>query len=272
MATTSENRQLNLPSVDHVSVKVPPFIPSDPELWFTLLESSFDAAGITRDGTRYGYAVSSLDPKYAVEVRDILIKPASERSYVQLKSELIKRMGSSQEHNTRRLLENEPLGDRKPSQFLRHLRGLAGAAFPEDLLQTLWLGRLPKQVQALLAGHKDLSLDKRADIADSVADVYGPLAVVSEAANGSASINTRLDFMQNALTTALQELAAIKMRQEDDRPRRSMRQRSRSRSRPRSRGQEGMCWYHWKFGQQANKCQNPCNFSAAPAENERGSR
>ncbi|XP_018575866.1 uncharacterized protein LOC108914524 [Anoplophora glabripennis] len=183
-------------------------------------------------------------------------------------------MGSTQEQNTRRLLENEPLGDRKPSQFLRHLRGLAGAAFPEEVLQTLWLGRLPKQVQVLLAGHKDLSLDKRAEIADSVADVYGPHAEVSEATTGVASINARLDYMQNALTTALQELAAIKIRCPDDPPRLYTRFRTRSRSRSRDRGQEnnGMCWYHWKFGPEANKCRKPCNYSTEAAGNERGSR
>jgi len=34
-------------SVDRVSVKVPPFIPTDPELWFLMLEGGFEAAGIT---------------------------------------------------------------------------------------------------------------------------------------------------------------------------------------------------------------------------------
>lgn len=67
---------------------------------------------------RHSSTLSSLDTRYAVEVRDMTVKSASERSYRLLKSEFIKRMGSSQEQNTYRLLENEPLDERKPSQFL----------------------------------------------------------------------------------------------------------------------------------------------------------
>ncbi|KAJ8914236.1 hypothetical protein NQ315_003601, partial [Exocentrus adspersus] len=60
-------------------VRIPPFIASDPELWFSLLEGSFDAAGITQDSTKYGYAVGGLEAKYAVEVRDIIVKPKNEQ-------------------------------------------------------------------------------------------------------------------------------------------------------------------------------------------------
>ncbi|KAJ8913993.1 hypothetical protein NQ315_012016 [Exocentrus adspersus] len=259
-------------SVDRVSLKIPPFYASDPELWFSLLEGSFDAAGITQDSTKYGYAVGGLEAKYAVEVRDIIVKPKNERSYKLLKTELIKRMGSSQEQNTRRLLENEPLGDRKPSQFLRHLRGLAGANFPDEVLQTLWLGRLPRQVQALLTAHKDLTLEKRAEIADSVADVYGPRAEVLEA-TGTVAVNARFDYLQSALTTALQELAAIKISHRDNNRRDRSRPRSRSRSRPRDNGsQHEKCWYHYKFGTQARKCREPCSFNAESPGNAMGSR
>ncbi|XP_025831525.1 uncharacterized protein LOC112904785 [Agrilus planipennis] len=200
-------------SIDRVTVKVPQFIAADPELWFSILESSFVASGITQDSTKFGYAVSGLDQKYAVEVRDIILKPRNERSYEMLKTELIKRMGSSREHNTRPLLENEPLGDRKPTQFLRHLRNLAGNEFPEDILQTLWVSRLPKLVQAILVGHKDLTLDKRAEIADSIIEAYGTFNNIAEMSSTptESAINNRFDLLENALTSALQEIAAIKI-------------------------------------------------------------
>ena len=62
----------------------------------------------------------------------------------------------------------EETGDRKPSQFLRHLQGLAGTSVPESMLRTLWFGRLPFNVQAILAAQKDLYLEKLADLADSI--------------------------------------------------------------------------------------------------------
>ncbi|XP_018332398.1 uncharacterized protein LOC108741921 [Agrilus planipennis] len=216
-------------SIDRVAVKMPVFIPSDPELWFSMLESSLDAAGIVKDNTKFGYALSALDQKYALEVRDIIVKPSSERTYELLKSELIKRMGASQEQNTKRLLENEPLGDRKPVQFLRHLRNLASCEFPEDVLQTLWLTRLPKIVQALLAAHKDLPLAKRAEIADTIMEAYGQFNNIAETSTKTNTVNSRLDFLENALTTALQELAAIKINQAPPHQPRRFRRKSRSR-------------------------------------------
>lgn len=42
------------------------------------------------------------------------------------------------------------MGDSTPSQFLRHMRDLAGSLLPEALLRTLWIGRLPHAMQAIL--------------------------------------------------------------------------------------------------------------------------
>jgi len=207
----SENPSSAL-SIDRVSVKVPGFIPTDPELWFLMLEGGFEAAGIIQDNTKYGHVLTALDQRYALEVRDILTRPRGERSYELLKTELIKRLGSSREQNTRRLLENEPLEDRKPSQFLRHLRGLAGTEFPEDILQTLWLGRLSRNVQALLASHRDLTLDKRAEIADSVADLYGPAGIIAKTTvTAPPPTQVQFDGLTRVMIEAVQKLAAIEI-------------------------------------------------------------
>ncbi|XP_011254660.2 uncharacterized protein LOC105250333 [Camponotus floridanus] len=280
------NREITDPSratsIDQVSVKVPPFIPTDPELWFMMLEGGFAAAGVTQDSIKYGHVIIALDQRYALEIRDILMR--EERSYELLKSELIKRLGSSREQNTRRLLENEPLGDRKPSQFLRHLRGLAGKEFPEDILQTLWLGRLPRHVQALLAAHRDLTLEKRADIADSIADLYGPVGLIAET-TATAPCPAHDDSLTRMMTEIVQRLAAIEVITqgarhpiggsceacEGSRSRSPPRSRSRSRARSRSRlpsAASDICWY----GALARNCTKPCKYDDNSSGNEQGSR
>lgn len=234
-----------------------------------MLESNFDFAGVTSDETKFGYVLTGLDEKCAREVRDIIVKPKKERTYDLLKSELIKRLGVSQEQNTRRLLENEHIGDRKPSQFLRHLRGLAGANFPDEILQTLWLSRLPKHMQAVLVSHKDLSLDKRADIADSIAETYVSASVAeTNRVDTTNSLVAKVELLEDALTKALREIAALKIREPERQRRRYT--RSRSRSRGRTYGSD-ICWYHQEFGSAATKCRSPCRF-ASSAENSTGSR
>jgi len=263
-------------SINRVSIKVPAFIPTDPELWFLMLESIFDIAGITQDSTKFCHPLDALNQRYILEVRDVLVRPRGEQSYELLKTELIKRLG---EQNTRRRLENEPLGDRKPSQFLRHLRGLAGIGCPEDVLQTVWLERLPKNMQAVLAAHRDLTLDKRAEIADSIAEIYGLSGNIAET-KVTASILDQLDSLVRMMIAILQKLAAIEINVQGahrstccgtSRSRSQSRSRSRSRSRHSGTSSE-ICWYHWQFGDQARNCERPCKYNAGSSRNDQGSR
>lgn len=62
------------------------------------------------------------------------------------------------------------MGDRKPSQFLRRLRALAQDKISDEVLGTLWLGRLPHNLQAVLVAHQTKPLESQAEIVDAHAD------------------------------------------------------------------------------------------------------
>lgn len=160
--------------VSRVGIRVPPFFPANPQLWFAQLEAQFHLNGITTDNTKYWYVMSGLDARYAEEVMDIITNPPAEGKYDTLKKELIARLSVSQERKTRQLLEHEEIGDRTPSQFLRHLRGLAGEAMPDALLRTLWTSRLPKHMHPILATLTDVPLDKVAISADRMHEATAP--------------------------------------------------------------------------------------------------
>ncbi|GBP34514.1 hypothetical protein EVAR_29911_1 [Eumeta japonica] len=74
----------------------------------------------------------------------------------------------SKERKLKQLLMHEELGDRKPSQFLRHLQGLAGPDISNDLLITIWTSRLPQNIQTVIAGQTAPTLELLADLADRV--------------------------------------------------------------------------------------------------------
>jgi hypothetical protein len=57
-------------------------------------------------------------------VWDIVISPPQQDPYTKLKTELLNRLFPSREKCTYQLLTREEMRDRKPSQFLRHLRNL----------------------------------------------------------------------------------------------------------------------------------------------------
>ncbi|XP_050066614.1 uncharacterized protein LOC126555777 [Aphis gossypii] len=238
----------NESSVARVAVKIPEFISSDPELWFAMVEGSFASAGIKIDSTKFGYVVGALPPKYAVEVKDIIMAPPSENRYVKIKQELVKRLSASQEEKTRQLLERVEMGDRKPSQFLRHLQSLADTSIPETLLKTLWMGRLPKSIQVALAIVKDCKLEDLAAHADNMQTrlVLCYLRSRNQVSNTlEATLNLKLSQLalgiNQEITALRKEIAEINTRPARGRSPDPSAHRSRSRSRSRnSHGVNGM--------------------------------
>ncbi|XP_041981594.1 uncharacterized protein LOC121734992 [Aricia agestis] len=262
-----------------VSVKLPPFWPNKPAVWFAQVEAQFDIAGIVADSTKYSYIVGQIDHKYAGEIEDILVRPPEKgKQYETLKAELIKRLSLSEEQKVRQLLSGEETGDRKPSQFLRHLRSLAGVSLSDqNILKQLWLRRLPQNVQVILASQPDLSLEQLANLADKITELTGPPAVFSTAVP-SASVSPSLPPSQDLLVTLMgkveelsKQVNALSLR---DRPQSRVRNRNRSRSRnsrANSPAPSTLCWYHRHFGVKGAKCIKPCTWTEPP-ENSRGNQ
>jgi hypothetical protein len=259
-----------------VEVRLPTFSSSDPELFFARAESSFAAAGVTSDYTKYFHASQALDDRAANVVRDVLMKPPDQNRYATLREELIKRLARSQEEKLRQLLESEELGDRKPSEFLRHLRELAAGKASEEILRMLWLARLPHSTQVALATQIDSTLDNLARLADAVASLIPNPPALSQV--NSRSLDELLEekiarlgeTLERKLMTATQSRRDTygngnrQYRSSDNATYR--RNRSKSRNRRDNTPQDGKCFFHARFGAAARKCRAPCNWTGnAPA-------
>ncbi|XP_046976335.1 uncharacterized protein LOC124542426 [Vanessa cardui] len=183
--------------------------------------------------------------------------------------ELTKRLSASREKEVQQLLMHEELGDRKPSQFLRHLQHLAGPNIPEDFLKTIWTSRLPNSIQAVLAAQPTTPLATLAEVADRVNDIVPRTPVV---ASTSTSTQNTLDHMAKMISELTKQVQALTThasrkprpmsRGRDERKRSSSRSHSSYRKYP-------ICWYHAKFGTTAKKCVKPCDYSAGNAPGSR---
>ena len=256
------------------SLRVPEFNASDPEMWFAVVEAYFTQARITDNQQLYLDVVSSLPPRYASEVRDIIMRPLDNESYTILKRELIKRLCSTQEEKTLKLLENVVMEDEKPTQYLRRLQALAGSAVPEDLLRTLWLRGLPEKLKPTMATQTGKTLHEMAEVADAVYSLLPTRPTIHETSR-DASLHTRMEKLTQELSALKIQMAAMVNQVQEvssgngRRPRQPSRPRSRPRSRSREQRPSGLCWYHWTFKERANKCTSPCTWRP---ENQLGSR
>jgi hypothetical protein len=183
------------------------------------------------------HVISQLDQQYTAEVEDIITSPLQIDPYTKLRTELVNRLAPSKEQGIHQFLTLK-MGDRKPSQFLRHLRRLAPDV-SEDFLRNIWPRCLPRNVQVVLAGQPKGELDAAVTTAS-----YRPLQCrywSSAPPTDSTSLLQRIDDLST--------------------------ERNRSRSKdpshsPRNRhpGKRSLCrdgtatrlsWYHRRYGAQA---------------------
>jgi hypothetical protein len=156
--------------VSRMVVRLPPFWPEQPAMWFAQAEAQFTLAGISTENTKFCYIISQLDHQYATVVEDIIRSPPETHPYSTLKAELVRRLSPSSEQRIRQLLTCEEMGDRKPSHFLRYLKSLAPDV-SENVLRTIWTSRLPPNIQTFLAGQNETELNAAALCADRMSEV-----------------------------------------------------------------------------------------------------
>jgi hypothetical protein len=175
------------------AVCLPPFWPDRPGLWFATVEAQFDLASVTSEKTKFNYVISQLEYRHVAEVEDLIISPPGNEQYTTLKTELVRRLSASRDQRVRQLLTHEEMGDRKPSQFLRHLNSLAPDV-PDAFLRSIWSSRLPIHIQTILAGQAEGNLDAASQLAERIAEV-APLPTTASVAQApdSANLLQRID-------------------------------------------------------------------------------
>ncbi|GBM83278.1 hypothetical protein AVEN_31180-1 [Araneus ventricosus] len=140
------------------------------------------------------------------------------------------------------------------------MRNLAPAKIEDDILQTLWLQRLPANLQQILSVCK-ASLDELAQIADKIHEVSGCNLTVARAESKSDQVE--LDAIKAELADLKNMVKKL-----------SVSQYSHGRIKPRRRSltpsrriadknvePKRLCWYHHRFGDKASKCVKPCAYS-----------
>ena len=202
-----------------------------------------------------------------MEVRDLLLRPPDDRPYDTLKSQLIKRTAASEQRKLQQLISGEELGDRKPTQLLRRMQQLLGdklgPAEGNTFLHELFIQRLPANVRMVLAS-TDPSMDLRnlAELADKVVEVATQTVSAVSNPHPPPPVNTEPSDIKHLreevarLTQLVESLTTRSRRRSPSLPR----SRCSGSLAPSSMPQDSLCWYHRTFGDDAQKCKEPCTW------------
>ncbi|XP_032690758.1 uncharacterized protein LOC116853695 [Odontomachus brunneus] len=126
------------------SCRLPPFWRAKPDFWFVQAEAALQV-----------------------------------EKYHTLKSAILTRLTDSADRQLLKLFTQLELGDRRPSQLLRHMRGLSANRVPDDVLRVKWLDLLPVSAQRLLRILKTPSLEELATMSDEIVEASPGVAAAS---------------------------------------------------------------------------------------------
>ena len=277
-----------------VQVRSPPVAPprffeEDPVIWLVQLDLYFSQAAVHAELDKFRIAATLLPGHLLRDFADILRNPPAAAPYQTLANAIRQRFGKSLEQRLRTLLANQQLGDRRPSQLLRHLLDLAQTEGSADspLVRQIYLNALPARILPFLEclpPNTDLATiastaDRLLELPQPSSTPPGFVGATSSVRPPSPDLPALLEKMIAgiaALTTTVTALSEATLRREPATLRREpFRPRSRGRSGPRgsparastpqrSRSPEPspahLCWYHRRFGADARSCQPPCSW------------
>lgn len=183
------------PNEKNQSVILPPFWPENTSLWFSKVDAMFHLQGVTCDKSMFHNVSVHLDYELGSIVEDVLTNPPEQGRYDKLKLELIDRLSVSA---SKTQLNDEKMGNKTPSEFMRHLRDRA-RVLSDKSLRKLWSSKLPAEIQKVIAPLENLSSLDVATLADQLYKIYVGMEKITLLKNDISTHTTKCLRQLNSL-------------------------------------------------------------------------
>lgn len=198
------------------------------------MENWFAGTNVRDDEHKFAAILLALPISTATIFKSRLDDPPLLRKYEFAKNLIVRHFSRNEFDRIKTLIDAVELGDAKPSELYANMSQIAGEVVSPPTLKGLWIMRLPEQWRSSLALTSNDPLDfLRA--ADLMYEVSPRSSVMS------ATYNAR----PTQCNAVAQESVA---RREN---------RASSQQQPEN---EGLCFFHARFGVKARKCRAPCNW------------
>ena len=253
--------------------KIPKFFREDLISFFVIVEATFRQARIHLESTKADYLIASLDHDFIPHIKHLIeMEPKPIDIYTQIKNTLIASFSVCAETRLRRLLIGEVISEGKLSLLLTRLRTLNDGNCTDNIIRSVFSEQMPSNIRAILAMANVENLQELANLADKISEAAQPLNYQVSAASSSPNIvaNTSsvsvpvdpfasmADILTKQFDTLPNEIRNLKATPQH-RGRTNSRNFQRN-NRSRSRSSHSRCYYHQRFGKNANKCSQPCSW------------
>ncbi|KAF6200873.1 hypothetical protein GE061_005321 [Apolygus lucorum] len=226
--------------------KLPEYDPSLTSVWLKQLDLACLSEGLTTEQDKFRRGFLALGTRTAELVADISL--SSDLPYTTFCERLRTLHDPVLGTTLTQVLTAPSLDGQQPSTFLRKLRRILPDNTPETLFRHLLLMALPDSIRLTVASH-DVPVDQLAVLADRLLP-YSLTASVSATVTKTPSSDSSDD-----------ETAVIGLKSRNLRPPPQRRNNKTTR-------RSSLCFYHLRFGLNANKCELPCSWNTKKAKNE----
>lgn len=204
-----------------VSLKLPDFSSTNTRVWLIQVEAQFHAKRISSQNTKFYSLVAALPTSVAEQLVDVIEPIPPITPYDTLRAALLDRTSASDQLRMQQLLSGVELGDRTPSQLLRHMRSLVGNLKVDDsILRQLWSKQLPANTNAILStSDPETSLDVQARMADKIHECLSS-SVIGQVSNTDLTDSSRLSRLEQQVATLSTEVNKLTVAVRSSQPRR----------------------------------------------------
>lgn len=149
----------------HFAIRVQPFISSNANSWFCILEGQFALGKITNSETKYYYALCALPPELISRLPQHIL---AVKDYDQLKTEVIARTEESKPELFEKLIAEQPMAGRPSDQLHELIRIASRLGINDDLIRHKFLQSVDKGISAILAAQTSVPLQNLGKLADDL--------------------------------------------------------------------------------------------------------
>jgi hypothetical protein len=241
------------------AVRLPDFHADSPQCWFDCLDSTFATANITQSITKFHWAMSKLPFSLTPTVRPLSRNPtAIADPYKELKELLLRSYSLTDEQRTSKWLDYPMCsGDTRPSVLWDNLTALQPATLKEAQV-ALFLRKLPRHISALINTRSFDTTEEMIQGCNALWMSQTPEEATSAAAAAAAAAGP---WQHSSLRNAHARRSPSPYRRKTPGgDKADRRRRSPTPGAAKGGRNDGLCFYHSRFGNKAHKCKRGCTY------------